>query len=108
MTAFRGYEDRKAQAQLARSSGVHVIAASTPDQFAAEVKELGHGVFTYLLLKGLKGDAVSKASDRTVSVYGLLQYIDAQLPVLSQQYRSTTQYPVVKFNGMDFPLAVLQ
>ncbi len=49
LVAFRGFEDRKALAQLSRATGVHVIAASTKDQFVAEVKELGHGVFTYIL-----------------------------------------------------------
>ncbi|MDD5169490.1 MAG: caspase family protein, partial [Syntrophales bacterium] len=50
LIAFRGFEDRKALSQLSRSTGVHIVAASTKDQFAAEVTDLGHGVFTYTLL----------------------------------------------------------
>jgi uncharacterized caspase-like protein len=38
---------------LARSYGVYLIAASTKNQDAFEVKELGHGVLTYTLLTGL-------------------------------------------------------
>ena len=53
--AFRGSEDRRALMQLARSTGVYIIAASTRNQYAAEVKELGHGIFTYTLMSGLKG-----------------------------------------------------
>ena len=64
--AFRGFEDRKALSQLSRSTGVHIVAASTKDQFAAEVKELGHGVFTYILLEGLKGKATVKGETVTV------------------------------------------
>jgi len=107
LASFRGYEDRKAMSQLARSSGVHIIASTTPSQNAVEVSDLGHGVFTYLLLKGLSGEAASKSAGSTVSVYGLISYINAQLPVISQKYRAGAQYPVVKSNGMDFPLSVI-
>jgi uncharacterized caspase-like protein len=58
--AFRGFEDRKALSQISRSTGVHVIAASTKDQFTAKTKELGQGVFTYTLLEGLKGAAAAQ------------------------------------------------
>jgi uncharacterized caspase-like protein len=105
--AFRGYEDRKALMQLARSSGVHVLAASTGDQQAAEVKELGHGVFTYLLLKGLKGEAATATSKNHVTVLGLFAYINDQLPEISKRYKTEAQYPVYSSKGMDFPLAAL-
>jgi len=82
LTAFRGFEDRKALSQLSRSTGTHVIAASTKDQFAAEVKDLGHGVFTYTLLEGLKGKAAG-GSD-TVTVRRLMGYIEEQLPEVTE------------------------
>jgi len=47
----RGFEDRKVLSQLSRSTGGHIVGASTMSQFAAEVQELGHGVFTYTLLR---------------------------------------------------------
>lgn len=107
LMAFRGYEDRKAMAQLARSAGIHVIAASARDQVASEVKDLGHGVFTYLLLKGLGGDAVLKTSQNTVTVRGLLTYIEDQLPEISRKYKKQAQYPVSSSRGNDFPVAVV-
>lgn len=55
LAAFRGIENRKALQQLARSSGIYVIAASTKDQQGVEFPQLGHGVFTYVALKGGRG-----------------------------------------------------
>lgn len=105
LIAFRGFEERKALAQLARATGVHVMAAAGQDQFAAEVKDLGHGAFTYTLLQGLRGAADGSPKDGTVTVRELLSYVESQLPEISQKYRTEAQYPVVDSRGMDFPLA---
>ncbi|MDD3045994.1 MAG: caspase family protein, partial [Candidatus Delongbacteria bacterium] len=102
LLAFRGFEDRKALSQLSRATGVHVVAASSKDQFAAEVKDLGHGVFTYTLLEGLNGKAATKGEN--VTVRKLMGYIEEQLPELTKKYRQEAQYPVVDSKGMDFPL----
>ena len=102
LVAFRGFEDRKALSQLSRSTGVHIVAASTKDQFAAEVKELGHGVFTYTLLEGLKGKAATKGE--SVTVRKLMGYVEEQLPEITKKYKQEAQYPVVDSRGMDFPL----
>jgi WD40 repeat protein len=104
LIAFRGFEDRKALSQLSRSTGVHIIAASTKDQFAAEVKELGHGVFTYILLEGLKGKAAG--GSETVTVRKLMGYVEERLPDITKKYKQEAQYPVVDSRGMDFPLVV--
>jgi hypothetical protein len=104
LVAFRGFEDRKALSQLSRSTGVHVVAASTNSQFAAEVKELGHGVFTYTLLQGLSGKAAG--AGEAVTVRKLLGYIEEQLPEITKKYKQEAQYPVVDSQGMDFPLVV--
>ncbi|MCJ7615359.1 MAG: caspase family protein, partial [Desulfobacterales bacterium] len=106
LIAFRGFEDRKALSQLSRSTGVHIIAASTKDQFAAEVKELGHGVFTYTLLEGLKGKAAG--GGETVTVFKLKAYVDEQLPEITKKYRQEAQYPIGDTRGMDFPLVIVK
>jgi len=106
LIAFRGFEDRKALSQLSRSSGVHVIAAATKDQFAAETKELGHGVFTYTLLEGLKGKAAGGTD--TVTVRKLMGYVEEQLPELTKKYKREAQFPVVNSQGMDFPLVTVK
>jgi hypothetical protein len=102
LVAFRGFEDRKALSQLSRAAGVHVVAASAGNQFAAEVKELGHGVFTYTLLQGLGGKAAG--SGESVTVRKLMGYIEEQLPEITRKYKQEAQYPVVDSRGMDFPL----
>ncbi len=102
LVAFRGFEDRKALSQLSRSTGVHIVAASTKNQFASEVKELGHGVFTYTLLNGLGGKAAARGE--TVTVRKLLGYVEEQIPELTKKYKQEAQYPVVDSRGMDFPI----
>jgi len=106
LAAFRGVEDRKALEQLARSSGIYVVAASTKEQQAVELAQLGHGVFTYVVLKGLEGEAMANQRDRQVTAVGLVRYIDSKLPEISEKYKAQPQYPVITFTGMDFPLAL--
>jgi len=103
LVAFRGFEDRKALSLLSRSTGVHIVAAATKDQYAAEVKDLGHGVFTYTLLEGLDGKAAGKGE--AVTVRRLMTYMEEQLPEITKEYKQEAQYPVVDSRGMDFPLA---
>ncbi len=66
-------------------NGVCVISASDEKQFSQESKDWGggHGVFTYFLLKGLKGEA-DYDNDNRVSLGELTPY-------LSQQVRRSTQ-----------------
>ncbi len=106
LIAFRGFEDRKALSQLSRSTGVYIVASSTKDQFASEVKELGHGVFTYILLEGLKGKAATEG--KAVTVKKLMAYIEGQLPSITEKYKQEAQYPVTHSSGggMDFPLVI--
>ena len=106
LIAFRGFEDRKALSQLSRSTGVHIVAASTKDQFAAEVKDLGHGVFTYTLLQGLGGKAAGNGE--AVTVRKLMGYVEENLPEITKKYKQEAQYPVVDSRGMDFPLVILK
>lgn len=107
VTSFRGYEDRKALSLLARSVGIHILAASSRDQRASEVMDLRHGVFSYILLKGLAGDAVLRAADREVTVLGVASYLRNQLPDFAKKYNVEEQDPVSYSNGMDFPLVLL-
>jgi uncharacterized caspase-like protein len=95
-------------AQLARAAGVHVVAASTKDQFATEVKDLGHGVFTYTLLEGLSGKADGSPKDGTVTVREILSYVESRLPEVTEKYKQQAQYPVVDSRGMDFPIAAVR
>ncbi len=100
--------EEKAVKMLARSNGVYLIAASTKQQYAYEVPELGHGVLTYALLSGLgeKGDPQAPTSNEgIVTVLSLLQYVNQRVPELTEKYQDgKKQYPVSSTTGMDFPL----
>ncbi len=100
--ALRSTEARKALVQLARSTGTYIVSASTDRQYAAEIKALGHGVFTYALLEGLQG----KAGGKKVTVEGLIHYVKEKLPELTEKHRGQAQYPVSWGSGMDFPLVL--
>lgn len=106
MAFSRGLEDRRAIAQLARSTGIHVVAASTDKQLATEVSQLGHGVFTYTLLKGLSGDAQNR--NNIVTIRGLITYIENELPAISEKYRQKEQFPVIDSRGQDFPIVKIE
>jgi hypothetical protein len=98
--------ERAALEMLARAEGIFIIAASTPQQEAIEIPELGHGVLTYAILSGLGvgSDAVGRD---VVTMHQLLAYISLKVPELAARYgRRTRQVPVTFHHGMDFPLIV--
>lgn len=75
--------DEKAIIQLARRSGVVMIASSGTRQFATEFDELKHGVFTYALLEALDGKTDN--GDKRVTVNELKFYIEERVPKLNEK-----------------------
>ncbi len=106
LLAARGAGEEKALAQLSRSAGVHVLAAAGSEQTAVEFKDLGHGLFTYLVLSALGGDADGSPRDGKITVYELKSFIDDQVPDLARKFRGTPQYPHTFSRGHDFPLVI--
>jgi uncharacterized caspase-like protein len=102
--AQRGASEEKALAQLSRGSGVHVLAAAGSEQYAAEVSELGHGVFTYIILDALQGSADGVPKDGNVTIYELKAYLNDQVPELTEKYKGTPQWPYTFSIGNDFPI----
>lgn len=100
----RGLEERRVLAQLSRATGTHLIAATTKEQLASELHQLGHGVFTYALLEGLGGKAAANGPD--VTARKLMVYVEQALPELSKRFRAEEQFPVVNSTGMDFPIVL--
>jgi WD40 repeat protein len=106
LLATRGASEEKAIAQLSRSAGIHVMASAGSDQFATEFAELGHGLFTYLLLKALHGDADGAPKDGKVTIYELKSYLDDQVPEMTRKLKGKPQYPYTFSRGQDFPVTV--
>jgi len=108
MLANRGAAEEKAIAQLSRSAGIHVMASAGSEQFAAEFAELGHGIFTYLLIKGLQGEADGAPKDGKVTIYELKSFLDDQVPELTRKLKGKPQYPYTFSRGQDFPVVLDQ
>lgn len=104
----RGMTEERAIAQLARSAGIVVLAASSDNQFANEFASLGHGIFTYSLLEGLKGKADGINKDMKITVFELKAWVDDQVPELTKKYTGREQYPTGFSRGQDFPLKILK
>jgi len=64
--------------RLTRSRGRVVITASGPNEVALESPTLGHGIFTYYLLEGLRGKA-DRNGDGIVTVSELYEYVEDQV-----------------------------
>ena len=95
--------EQKALETLARAQGIHILTAATGQQYAAEVKELGHGILTYALLEGLNGKA-ALGTDPDIYIRGLMSYVEDRVPELTRKYRGSEQYPVPFERGQNFPL----
>ncbi|HTF80650.1 MAG TPA: caspase family protein, partial [Cytophagales bacterium] len=102
--ALRGAGEEKAMAQLSRSAGVHIFASAGTEQSAKEIEQLKHGLFTYVLIRALSGEADGSPHDQKVTVYELKSYLDDQVPELNKQYNGSVQYPYTFSLGQDFPL----
>ena len=104
LLAARGANEEKAIAQLSRSAGIHVMASAGSEQFATEFAELGHGLFTYVLIKALQGEADGAPKDGKVTIYELKSYIDDQVPEMTRKLKGNPQYPYTFSRGQDFPI----
>jgi WD40 repeat protein len=98
-------DQQKSIAVVSRSTGTHWMAASGAQQYANEFSQLGHGAFTYVLLEALKGSA---AADKMITVNGLKNYLQQEVPELMKKYSGTLQYPASYGFGNDFPVEVIK
>jgi len=96
-------------ATLREASGLYVLAAAKSgeesfedEHFKLVAEDVGHGVFTYALLKGMSGDA-NYDGDEYISLHELFQYVSKQVPRLT----SGRQHPYYRAEGTDMPLIVI-
>lgn len=104
LSPLKAFQGVKSLRLLARDMGVHVIAATDRDQTAVELSSLGHGLFTYTLLQGLRGQADGSPRDSRVSVLEVLRYVENQVPPLGKRLIGHAQYPTAHSRGTDFAL----
>jgi hypothetical protein len=80
--------------RLTRSRGRAIITASRPTEVSIELPELGHGIFTYYLVQGLKG-AADLNKDGIISLQELYEYVEQQVTAKSRAVGGN-QHPVMK------------
>jgi hypothetical protein len=92
-----GNEVNRGLAGRVAGGGAVSFLASSGAQLSVESHELGHGVFTWALLRGLRG-AADESGDRDgrVSAKELATYLDGEVPTLARR-QGHTQQPL--FNG---------
>jgi WD40 repeat protein len=85
LASARDLSEKGAIDKLMRATGRAVIAASTERQFALEGHS-GHGVFTYALLQGLRGEADAQGDrDGAITMDELSTYVTKEVPRISLQ-----------------------
>jgi hypothetical protein len=73
----------KREISIVQGQGKVILAACTPSQSAYEVSNIGHGLFTHALLRGLKGEARSIHGE--VTALSLYEFIDHEVKHPHQQ-----------------------
>lgn len=79
----------------AQDARIVVFSATAANNTAAELPELGHGVFTYSVLEGLRGKA--RTSDGGVTLFGLADFISREVVRLT----SSKQKPFYYVGGVE-------
>lgn len=74
----------------AQDARIVVFSATGANNTAAELPELGHGVFTYSVLEGIRGKA--KTSDSGVTLFGLADYVSREVVRLTQSQQKPFYY----------------
>ena len=105
LEAFRGFDERKSLRLMSRTSGVHVVASADNAQLATELSSLGHGIFTFAALEGLRGAADEQGRDGAVTVGELVDYVRNRVSELASEHGTRRQEPVALQVGRDFPIA---
>lgn len=80
--------------RVAQAKGRVVITASRASEVSVELQELGHGLFTYYLVQGLRG-AADANSDGIVSLQELYAYVEREVSRKSRAVGGN-QHPVMK------------
>ncbi len=89
---------------ISRTVGIVVLTSARKDQEAAELSDLGHGLFTYYLTQGMSGKADENPVDKKITAYEVVDFPKQHIPELSKKYVGSSQDPMVFKMGFDFDL----
>lgn len=89
---------------LSKNDGIVVLAATRKDQEAMELAELGHGLFTYIVQKGMHGAADLQPIDKNISAHEVVNYVTDTIPSFTHKYANASQEPTSFTIGDDFML----
>jgi len=80
--------------RLTRAKGRAIITAARPTEVSVELPDLGHGLFTYYLVQGLRG-AADLNRDGIVGLQELYEYLEREVTRHSRAV-GANQHPVIK------------
>jgi hypothetical protein len=89
-----GHVDDEFIQRLARSRGRAIITASRAAEVSLELPELGHGVFTYYLVEGLRG-AADTNTDGIVTLQELYEFVEQQV-ARKARAAGGNQHPIMR------------
>lgn len=91
--------------QNAIPAGMAMLVASQMEMPAIEVSQLSNGVFTHVLLEGLRGKADgyegSGEKDGYVTLGELRKYLSKEMPMLTKRYTKEEYDPITAVNTTD-------
>ncbi len=101
--ATRGMDPKTAATIISRQVGLTMLMAASQSQ-EAHAGYQDHGLFTWVLTKGLSGQAADPQTGLVTS-QTLGPYVDAQVPQLAQSLGLPPQTPADNQAGQPFPIA---
>lgn len=104
--AFRKLQDsqRHFSRSLSKTVGLVIMTATRKDQEAAELVDLGHGLFTYVVAEGLSGQADLRPKNKRISAHEVADFSVQVIPEFSRKYLGASQEPNAFMMGKDFSL----
>lgn len=102
----RGDRDQRAINILSGAVGSTVLSAATSQEQALEGMD-GHGVFTWVVLRGLDGKA-DVQKNGCVSTLDLASFVGDQVPKVAVQIFRREQFPNLHNAGQSFPIVSSQ
>lgn len=104
----RSVEERRLVATLAKDQGIAVFSASSESQAAYEIRELGHGIFTWCVINALTVHRDEITRNGVITIGGLLDYVSKATRETAFKYLKTDQSPVMYNFGDNFSLGMAE